>query len=108
MAEYPYSTRRWTDRIRPAKLRRNPLCEACLQMGKVEPANVVDHIVPICAGGDPFPPLDELASLCASCHNVKSRAEQLGEKNWFYKGCDINGMPLDPNHPWNRERNSKA
>ena len=33
---------------------------------------------------------------------------QLGEKNWFYKGCDINGMPLDPNHPWNRERNSKA
>lgn len=20
------------------------------------------------------------------------------------RGCDVNGKPLDPNHPWNRER----
>ena len=29
-------------------------------------ASVVDHIVPINAGGDPFPGLDGLRSLCAS------------------------------------------
>jgi len=102
-----YGTQRW-QRFRQHKLRRDPLCESCLQFGKIEPANVVDHRVPISAGGDPFPPLDELASLCERCHNTKTRAEQLGETNWFYKGCDINGMPLDPRHPWNLERKLKA
>jgi hypothetical protein len=51
-----------------------------------------------------FPPLDQLASLCASHDNQKTRAEQLGE-NFMHKGCDIFGMPNDPDHPaWNREK----
>jgi 5-methylcytosine-specific restriction endonuclease McrA len=106
MAVYPYTTQRW-QRVRRQKLQVNPLCESCLQRGSIEPATVVDHRVPIADGGDPFPPLDQLASLCVRCHNAKTRAEQAGEKNWFVKGCDVFGYPLDPNHPWNRERSRR-
>jgi 5-methylcytosine-specific restriction endonuclease McrA len=95
MAKWPYSTARW-QHLRRQKLQQNPLCEACMQDGRVEPATDVDHRKPINAGGDPFPPLDGLASLCASCHNAKTRAEQLGETNWMYTGCDITGRPRDP------------
>ena len=102
MSIWPYSTQRW-QRMRRMKLRRNPLCEACIKVGRIEPATAVDHRVPISAGGDPYPGLDELASLCARCHNLKTRGEQVGE-NYLTKGCDVNGMPLDPRHPWNRER----
>jgi 5-methylcytosine-specific restriction enzyme A len=98
MAVWSYTTQRWR-RLRKQKLQRNPLCEACMQHGKIEPAVAVDHRKPIKAGGDPFPHLDGLASLCESCHNTKSRAEQAGETRWMYKGCDIFGYPLDPRHP---------
>jgi 5-methylcytosine-specific restriction protein A len=108
MSVWPYNLRKW-ERIRKQKLQRDPLCEACLQVGEIVPAEVVDHRTPISKEGrekhlaaEAFVSLDELASLCAPHHNAKTRAEQLGEKNWMYKGCDIFGRPLDPNHPWNR------
>jgi len=114
MSDWPYSTRRW-ERLRKLKLRTHPLCEACLQMGEIEPAEVVDHRNPISERGreersilEAFPPPDQLASLCASHHNAKTRAEQLGETDWMRKGCDIFGRPNDPDHPWNKECAAKA
>jgi 5-methylcytosine-specific restriction endonuclease McrA len=101
MSVWPYSTQRW-QRLRKLKLRTAPLCEACLTVGEIEPAVVVDHRVPITRGGDPFPPPDQLASLCESHHNEKTRAEQRGE-DYMRKGCDIFGRPNDPDHPWNKE-----
>jgi 5-methylcytosine-specific restriction endonuclease McrA len=100
MAQWPYSTQRW-QRLRLHKLRAYPLCESCLQVGRIEPATVVDHRTPIKRGGDPYPGLDQLASMCEGCHNGKTRAEQLGE-DYFRKGCDAFGYPLDPAHPWYR------
>ncbi len=109
MSCWPYSTRRW-ERLRLQKLMPNPLCEACLQVGEISPAEVVDHRNPISRRGreerlmlEAYPPLNQLASLCASHHNQKTRAEQLGEKHYMRKGCDIFGRPLDPDHPWNRD-----
>jgi 5-methylcytosine-specific restriction enzyme A len=99
MATWPYTTQRW-QRLRRHKLRQHPLCEACLQTGRIEPAVAVDHRVRIKDGGEPFPALDQLASLCARCHNTKTRAEQMGETSWLTKGCDVRGYPLDRNHPW--------
>jgi hypothetical protein len=32
--------------------------------------------------------------MCWACHNRKH-----GDKGAF-AGCDVNGMPLDQNHPW--------
>ena len=101
MSKWPYSTQRW-QRLRRFKLQRHPLCEACLQLGHIVPAVAVDHRTPINAGGDPYPEIDKLASLCEPCHNCKSRSEQLGKDNWLHKGCDVFGMPLDPNHPFPR------
>jgi 5-methylcytosine-specific restriction protein A len=110
MSCWPYTTRRW-ERLRLQKLMRHPLCEACLQVGgEITPAEVVDHRNPISERGrkerlaaEAFPPLEQLASLCAPHHNAKTRAEQLGE-DYMRKGCDIFGRPNDPDHPWNRER----
>ena len=98
MAKWPYSTQRW-QRLRGYKLRVNPLCEACLQMGAIEPATTVDHRTPISAGGPPYPELDGLASLCTSCHSMKTKCELLGE-DFMRKGCDIFGRPNDLDSPW--------
>jgi 5-methylcytosine-specific restriction enzyme A len=101
VAKWPYTTQRW-QRLRRHKLQTHPLCEICLKHQKIEPAVAVDHIIPInAAGGSPYPALDWLMSLCASCHNRKTRGEQLG-RELPIRGCDINGMPLDPRHPWYR------
>jgi 5-methylcytosine-specific restriction endonuclease McrA len=109
MSVWPYSTQRW-QRLRLQKMQVNPLCEACLQVGEIEPAAVVDHRIPISQLGrkerrmsEAFPPLDQLASLCERHHNEKTRAEQLGPKDWMRAGCDIFGRPNDPDHPWNKE-----
>ena len=101
MSVWPYSTQRW-QRLRRQKLRQHPLCEACLQSGEIEPAAVVDHRAPITRGGDPFPALDQLASLCERHHNEKTNAELRGE-DYMRKGCDIFGRPNDPDHPWNKK-----
>ena len=53
------------NRLRKIKLYRNPYCEIC---GKV--ATEVDHIVPIRKGG--LNELDNLQSLCKSCHSRKT------------------------------------
>jgi hypothetical protein len=110
MSVWPYTTQRWA-RLRLIKFQHNPLCEICLQQfGEIVPAVAVDHRVPISPEGrkkrlmsEAFPPLDQLTSLCASHHNQKTRAEQLGEKDYMTKGCDIFGRPNDPNHHWNRK-----
>jgi 5-methylcytosine-specific restriction protein A len=113
MSCWPYTTRRW-ERLRRFKLQSHPLCEACLQVGAIEPAAVVDHRIPISERGreerlasEAFPALEQLASLCESHHNAKTRAEQLGE-NYMHKGCDIFGYPNDPNHPWYRGGAARA
>ena len=106
MAKWPYTTQRW-QRLRKYKLQLNPLCEACLQLGYIEPATTVDHRTPINRGGEPYPEIDKLASLCERCHNMKTRCEQLGE-DYMRKGCDVFGRPLDPDHSWNRGRGGKV
>ena len=108
MSVWPYSRQRWV-RLSRIKKQLSPLCEACLQVGEIVPAVAVDHRTPISERGrkqrlmsEGFPPLDQLASLCESHHNAKTRAEQLGQKDWMRKGCDIFGRPNDPDHHWNK------
>jgi 5-methylcytosine-specific restriction protein A len=101
VSKWPYSTQRW-QRLRKYKLQQNPLCEACLQLGYIEPAVAVDHRKPISAGGELYPAIEKLASLCERCHNMKTRYEQLGEA-YMRKGCDVFGRPLDPDHAWYKE-----
>jgi hypothetical protein len=63
----------------------------------------VDHRLAIRDGGAVWDP-DNLVACCTECHNRKTRyVEQLG-RDVPVKGCDPNGLPLDPNHWW-REKN---
>lgn len=98
MAAWPYSTATW-QRLRTAKLSANPLCEACLRREVVEPADTVDHIIAIEKGGEPFPPLDGLMSMCEPCHNIKTNAVDHPNASGFrraLKGFDVDGNPIDP------------
>lgn len=103
MAEWPYNTQRW-QRLRRAKLSAEPLCEVCQQGGRLIPANTVDHNVAINDGGDPFPPLDGLTSMCAPCHTRKtSHVEVHRQGRVPTKGVDPKtGRPVDPDHWWNK------
>lgn len=53
----------------------NPFCEKCLTNGKHTFGTSVDHIKSLKLGGDPFD-WDNLETLCAKCHNKKTREEQ--------------------------------
>lgn len=110
MAKFPYNTTNW-QKLRAIKLSANPLCEDCEEVGFLVFATVVDHRLAISAGGEPFPPIEELASLCARCHNAKTaRGPEAGAIRTTKprRGCDANGNPLDRRHPWNAEKSLKA
>ena len=82
-------------KLRASVLSERPLCEMCERMALLVPATDVDHKDNDPSNND----RDNLASLCHECHSRKTQADMGKRVNW---GCDINGMPLDPNHPWNK------
>ncbi len=94
-----YDRRAWRRRSR-AFLQANPLCIMCTAAGRTSLATVVDHIVP--HRGDETLFWDEennWAGLCKPCHDgAKAEFERSGR----LRGCDVNGVQLDPNHPWRR------
>ena len=101
MARHPfYNTRDWLE-LRAAMLRREPVCQACRRA----PATDVDHITPIRAGGSMTHP-SNLQSLCHECHSRKTLGERLG-KRIRVKGCNADGTPRDPQHPWARQTEKK-
>lgn len=96
-----YDLRAWR-KLRRLKLSRNPLCEWCQRSGRLVPAEHIDHVTPISKGGEPLD-LANLQSLCAPCHSRKTGRDK-GNSDKPLKGCGTDGMPLDPNHPWNKDR----
>lgn len=90
-----YDLQQWK-RTRAEQLAREPLCKHHLLRGMSVPAAHVDHIIRIEKGGDWFDP-SNLQSLCPACHSVKT----LGDKGHTVRmGCDTEGNPIDPTHPW--------
>ena len=91
-----YHNAQWA-KIRSAKLSIDPLCAMCQAMGKATPATVVDHIIPHAGDWQLFTAIDNLQSLCATCHGVKRTEEHTG----YSHAVDVDGNPIDPRHPWN-------
>lgn len=102
---------RW-QKARAAHLLLFPLCVFCQRAGRYVPAAIVDHIKAPKLGdaklsGEPeriadawrlFWDRSNWQSLCKTCHDsTKQRMEKGGRL-----GCAESGLPLDPNHHWNR------
>ena len=68
-----YHSNRWRT-LRKQLITANPLCVECSNNGRVTLAKVVDHIHSVRLGGDKWD-IDNLQSLCESCHNTKTSKE---------------------------------
>ncbi len=91
-----YNSRQWRS-TRLAQITAEPLCRRCLAGGLTVAATVADHVVAHRGDVQAFWNGD-LQSLCASCH---SSAKQRQEKGGWDSSADLDGYPVDPNHPAN-------
>lgn len=101
MSDRFYDLRVWR-KVRRLKLEQDPLCEHCRRMGRLVPAEHVDHKKPISQGGEALD-LANMQSLCPPCHSRKT-ARDMGNTDKPMKGASLDGLPLDPKHPWNWDR----
>lgn len=85
--------------IREVQLQRFPFCEDCAAMGVSTPANEADHNTNDTSRSAIGV---ELSSLCKPCHSTRTARRERGLPTVY--GCDADGLPLDPDHPWNREK----
>jgi len=94
-----YDSTAWR-KLRRLQLSDQPLCVMCKLAGKVVVATEVDHIVPMSKGGAALDQAN-LQSLCHNCHSRKTIRDQ-GKTDKPIKGASATGLPIDPQHPWNR------
>ena len=88
-------------RLRAQVLAEEPLCRWCLLLGYYVGSTDVDHIN---NNGDDNR-RENLAGMCHECHSRKTAAE-MGKRVSY--GCDVNGLPLDPNHHWQKITSNQA
>ena len=72
------------------KQRTHYLCELCMDKGRVEPATVVDHIIPLSKGGS-----DEDSNTRNLCdqHHAEVTAQQFGYKK-PKQPIGVDGWPM--------------
>ena len=75
-----YQTPRWRTE-RKAFLRERPFCTECQRLGRLIPANVVDHIKPHRGDETLFWNQSNWQPMCATCHNAKTAREDGGFGN---------------------------
>ena len=95
-----YNDQKWkhpVHGVRIRKLRTDPLCWYCEQLGRVTAADTVDHIIPHRGDVRLFYEWGNLRSACRHCHDS---AAKLKDKHGHVPGVDVNGIPIDPGHPW--------
>ncbi len=90
-----YDTR-W-DKARRTFLAEHPLCRMCEQMGRTTAAQVVDHIKPHRGDNALFWDRANWQPLCKPHHDAVKQAE---ERSGHIRGCDAQGIPIDPQHHW--------
>ena len=81
-------------RLRELMLSQDPLCRTCSIAGRIALATVVDHIVPVKAGGARFD-IANLQGLCVACHNRKTAIET-AQRSGTPRGLQsLGGKPSD-------------
>ena len=94
----PLGSAAWK-RLRAQVLAEEPLCRWCLAQGLYVASTDVDHIN---NDGDDNR-RENLTGMCHSCHSIKT-AQDMGKGTT--RGHGLNGLPLDPAHPWNAARSA--
>jgi 5-methylcytosine-specific restriction protein A len=90
----PLNSAAW-GKLRRQVLAEVPLCEYC-PPGVITPAVAVDH-----KNNNPADNTrSNLASVCTSCHSVKTASDMHGTVPRM--GCDEQGNPRAPSHHWNQ------
>ena len=69
-----YKCTKWR-KLRAYKLDLNPLCEHCDKKGIITTGTEIDHIIPIVQWIKGALRLDNLQTLCGSCHTKKGNEE---------------------------------
>lgn len=103
---------RWSTKLRPMVLRRDPLCKDPFKVGCQQISKIGDHVIPKAAGGTDS--LDNnLQGLCDQCHNRKIALEK---RVTFIHSCScaikthclINGLQIALSCLTHAQRNSFA
>lgn len=76
--QHLYRTSLWRQ-LRQRQLTEEPLCRFCLEQETVEPATVVDHIIPHKGNEALFFDAENLSSLCKHCHDSIKQRMELGQ-----------------------------
>jgi 5-methylcytosine-specific restriction protein A len=63
------------DKFRKLVLQREPFCRSCMTTNRLKPAYLVDHIIPLRAGGALLS-FDNTQPLCSQCHSVKTDCDR--------------------------------
>lgn len=71
-----YHSKEWKRVRRVALIRDKHLCQHCLAKKRITPADVVDHVVPVRVDWNKRLSLNNLQSLCNSCHNKKTAEDK--------------------------------
>jgi 5-methylcytosine-specific restriction enzyme A len=95
-----YDSARWR-RCRARHLSEHPFCVICDRQGITTAASVVDHIKEHKGDHDLFWDAGNWQSLCPSCH---SGIKRMQENRGYSPAADVDGMPLDDQHPWSKGR----
>jgi 5-methylcytosine-specific restriction enzyme A len=75
-----YNSAPWLS-LRLSKLREDPLCQVCLRTDRYVAASHAHHIVPIRVNPDLALDIDNLESLCHSCHSRHHASESNDKHN---------------------------
>lgn len=81
--------RKW-DKARLRFLDKHPLCYRCLELGRTEPATVVDHHTPHKGSLALFWDRGNWRALCKRCHDSWKQRVENGQVQ-----CDSAGYPVD-------------
>ncbi|WP_156382214.1 MULTISPECIES: HNH endonuclease [unclassified Aureimonas] len=86
-------------KARAGHLRSHPHCVACSREGRIAPATIVDHIIPHRGDQRLFWDRTNWQSLCTPHHSGEKQGD---EARGYAARVGADGLPTDPNHPFNR------
>ena len=84
-----YKTTGWKQARKAALVRDNYLCQDCMKMGYIVPAQTVHHIIPIKIMWQLRLIIDNMICLCESCHQERHRKLNEKENQIILNQCNM-------------------